>query len=308
MRPAPEFRHTALFYRSTEEYLTAALAHLYPALDAGEPIMVAAPAGNLGLLRHAVGDAAGARIQFVDLAVVGRNPAQIIPALLAFTAAHAGKRATIIGEATWPGRSEAEMSACAIHEALFNVAFADQDATVLCPYDLAVTSAASMADVRRSHPYVVDAGAVLLCADYAPEQVIVEHHRPPAAPPVHAERLVVDSPHMLAPLRRLIEKVAATVDLPRVRAQDIAVAATELASNALDHATGTARCHVWVDDTGIICQVDDDGHLTDPLAGRLPVPPGAIRGRGLLLINTLCDLVQTYTVPGRLTTRISVRR
>jgi anti-sigma regulatory factor (Ser/Thr protein kinase) len=244
------------------------------------------------------------------MTVVGRNPARIIPEVLGHTMAHAGKRTTILGEPVWASRSEPELSACAVHEALMNLAFAGEDAIMLCPYNLAVTPASCVADARRTHPFVSDAGPALPSGEYAPDRVIEEHHRPLAAPPAHAERLVVDSPLMLAPLRRLTERIATAAGLALSRTQELAIAATELASNTLDHATGSARCHVWAgqaaDQEAVMCQVDDDGHLTDPLAGRLPVSPGAPRGRGLLLINTLCDLVQTYTVPGRLTTRITV--
>ena len=42
----------------------------------------------------------------------------------------------------------------------------------------------------------------------------------------------------------------------------------------------------------MICDVVDHGTIRDPLAGRLPAGATATQGRGLWLINQLCDLVQ----------------
>ncbi len=41
----------------------------------------------------------------------------------------------------------------------------------------------------------------------------------------------------------------------------------------------------------------------DPLAGRLPTPRHQHRGRGLLLVNHLADLVRLHTTPGETITR-----
>lgn len=46
-----------------------------------------------------------------------------------------------------------------------------------------------------------------------------------------------------------------------------------------------------------MCQGRDRGHITDPLAGRRPGAPGRLRGRGLLLVNYLADLVRMHTAP-----------
>ena len=51
------------------------------------------------------------------------------------------------------------------------------------------------------------------------------------------------------------------------------------------------------DEQNLVCQVRDSGYLTDPLAGRRPEVPGQLRGRGLLLVNALSDLVRVHTTP-----------
>ena len=37
------------------------------------------------------------------------------------------------------------------------------------------------------------------------------------------------------------------------------------------------------------------GSIADPLAGRRPVAPESPRGRGLLLVNQIADLVRVHT-------------
>jgi hypothetical protein len=45
------------------------------------------------------------------------------------------------------------------------------------------------------------------------------------------------------------------------------------------------------------CQVRDCGHIADPLTGRRSEAPGHWRGRGLLAVNHLADLVRVHTAP-----------
>jgi anti-sigma regulatory factor (Ser/Thr protein kinase) len=54
---------------------------------------------------------------------------------------------------------------------------------------------------------------------------------------------------------------------------------------------------VWRDNRYVICEVNDLGHITDPLAGRRPAAIGQLGGRGLLLVNHLADLVRLHSGP-----------
>ena len=56
------------------------------------------------------------------MAVLGHNPARIIPAWRDFADAHAGPIRGI-GEPIWPGRGADELVECQLHESLLNVAF-----------------------------------------------------------------------------------------------------------------------------------------------------------------------------------------
>jgi hypothetical protein len=57
----------------------------------------------------------------------------------------------------------------------------------------------------------------------------------------------------------------------------------------------------------MICEIRGPGHIGDWLAGRIRPAADSDRGRGLLLANRLCDLIQTYTRPESTVTRLHMR-
>src|SRR4029450_10133827 len=61
------------------------------------------------------------------------------------------------GEPTWPGPPPDELVECQRHEALLNVAFAnDSSFRLLCPYDTTTLDDAVIEEAARSHPVVVE--------------------------------------------------------------------------------------------------------------------------------------------------------
>jgi anti-sigma regulatory factor (Ser/Thr protein kinase) len=112
----------------------------------------------------------------------------------------------------------------------------------------------------------------------------------------------------LTSVRGLLTAAAQAAGLPPHRASDLIVAVSELAANTLAHTSGPGTLTLWGTGTEIICQVDDTGHITDPLAGRLrPDPAAGGGGRGLWVVHQLCDLVQIRTGPAGTTIRVHMR-
>jgi hypothetical protein len=74
-------------------------------LDAGEPMMVAVLPEHAAWLTDGLGDRAGL-VEFIDMSVLGGNPARIIPALQEFLDSHFDGVRPVrgIGEPIWPGR------------------------------------------------------------------------------------------------------------------------------------------------------------------------------------------------------------
>jgi anti-sigma regulatory factor (Ser/Thr protein kinase) len=294
--PTDPFVHDALLYRDPPAYLAGTLPFIYDGLAAGDPVLVAVPAYHVDVLRTELNGDAG-KVRFVDMGKAGRNPGRIIPAVLrAFVDQHAPRRARIIGEPIWPGRSDVEYPACVQHEALINSVFAGRTATILCPYDARRLDPTVIADAARTHPTLVDDGGRRASDAYAGAQPVVDDfNRPLPEPATPAASFVFADAAALAAVRRLVASHANRAGLDPVRVEDLQVAVNELCTNTLSHAGGSGTVRVWRDGDRLVCEVRDRGALTDPLAGRIPPPPSSVHGRGLLLVNYVCDLVRIHT-------------
>jgi len=304
-----EFVHPALFYRDDEEYLAGTVPFIRDGLAAGEPVAVAVPGPKLELIRRALG-ADEQRVLLRDMTAAGRNPGRIIPTvLLAFADTHPGQRVRLIGEPIWAGRSATEYPACAQHEALINAAFAGRPATILCPYNTDLLDPVWIADAYKTHPVIWDGNRRFDSADYDdPAVVAAGFNRPLPAPPADAATLTV-GPYSLPAVRRFVAAHADEAGLTPDRIADLTLAVNELAANAIEHGGGTGEIALWTEPDRLVCQVTDQGYLSHPLAGRIPVPAGSLSGgRGLLMINQLCDLVRVHTTPAGTTTHIHMHR
>ncbi|MFI7221483.1 anti-sigma factor RsbA family regulatory protein [Micromonospora maritima] len=300
-------RHELLFYTDAASLLAVAVPFVQEGLAADEPVLVAAPAPRLALLRAALGPAAET-VGWADMAEAGRNPGRIIPWVLqAFVDRHPGRRVRIIGEPVWAGRSPEEYPACAQHEAAINGALADRAVTVLCPYDAGRLDPAVLAEARCTHPTLVERGGRRRVAGYAPAEVTARHNRPLPAPdgPVSVLPYTLDT---LPELRRFVAGHASAGGLDADRVADLQIAVTELATNSVAHAAGSGTLRVWLTDRHVVCEVHDDGRLSDPLAGRLAPGHDGIGGRGLVIVHALCDLVRVHTGVAGTTVRLHVRR
>ena len=131
---AGTFAHDALFYQGRDEYAREVCSFVRQGVSAGEPVLVAVPGRRLDLVRCALGEA-GQAVSFADMAVLGRNPARIIPAIRRFADSRRPHRTRFVGEPVWAGRSPAETAEATRHEALINEALAAVPASALCPYD-----------------------------------------------------------------------------------------------------------------------------------------------------------------------------
>ncbi|TDB74963.1 sensor histidine kinase [Micromonospora sp. KC723] len=309
MTPGPHaggFIHEGLFYRDREELLAGTVPFVLEGLAHDEPVLVATPADRLGMIRAGVG--ADDRVRYADMTQAGRNPGRIIPWVLqAFLDRHPGRRVRIIGEPVWPGRTEAEQPACAQHEALINLAFADRDLHILCPYDATRLPTGVLADAHRTHPVLVDAAGRRPSPHFAPTQVVAGHNKPLAAPDEPVALLRYDL-GTLPEVRRFVTAYARDAALHPDRIADLQIAVTELATNSVAHASGGGMLHVWRTDEHLVCEVRDDGWLEDPLAGRLTPRHDGVGGRGLAIVHALCDLVLVHSTAAGTTVRLHMRR
>jgi anti-sigma regulatory factor (Ser/Thr protein kinase) len=286
------FAHPALFYSDEDSYIDGTVPFVMEGLANAEPVVVAVPQPNLTLLRDALSGFAHL-VTFIDMADTGRNPGRIIPELRAFADRHRGP-VRIIGEPVWEGRSDVEYPACALHEALVNYAFSGRDITMLCPYNTSTLGHAVLADAEKTHPVVIDSSGHRPSDHFHPARVVVAAHSMPLPAPVDAASTSAAIGAMAA-VRAFAREQATKLGLAPDRVDDFALAVTELATNSVRHGGGESTVRVWAESDSIVCQVNDNGHITDVLAGRTPVHANDPGGRGLLLVNRLADLVRTQT-------------
>lgn len=301
-RPAGLLRHIAFFYRDPAECRAQMLRFARDGLARGEPLLIALPGDAARAVADRLGRESGT-VRCLDITDIGRNPSRIIPELQAFFDKHAGLGVRVVGEPSWPGRSPAEIRELIRHEALVNLAFADTPATMLCPCDATRLTRAALSGVRRTHPECLDHDGRIAAADGpgSPGQIPPECDRPLPPPPASAETLGYGTD--LAPVRRLVESRARHTGLAAEGIADLVLAVNEVAANTLGHTSSGGLLQVWHDETEMLCQVHDQGWITDPLAGRVRHPPDG-RGHGLFLVNQVCDLVEMRTGPAGTTVRM----
>jgi anti-sigma regulatory factor (Ser/Thr protein kinase) len=303
------FRHDAVFYRGERGFLPAVLPFVSAAVERDEPVLVAVVPARKAALRSELGKASS-RVEFIDMESAGRNPACIIPVWHAFVARHgrSGKALNGVGEPIWAGRTPPEIAECQRHESLLNLAFASTGSfALICPYDEAGLPADVLAAARQSHPHVVKDGKRRASAAYHGLDAIDSADRRPLPPPLELPSARAFSVSDVTAVRQEVAAWAVACGVEESRAADLALAAHEAAVNSIRHGGGRGVLRSWQEDDAAVCEISDAGDLRDPLAGRsLPVAT-SISGRGLWLINHLCDLVQIRTTASGTVVRLRQR-
>jgi anti-sigma regulatory factor (Ser/Thr protein kinase) len=287
------FSHELLLYAGGDHgFVRRALEPVRAALASGTSVLLAVSDERGRALANALGDAAE-QVRFVDVHRHGRNPARILPLLADFASAH-GEGALAICEAAWPGRSPAELTECEIHEALVNVAFAEEPPwRLLCAYDLDGLDDGAIAAARRTHPLLAGDSATDANEGYAAVRPFAGSLPEPQAP-VETQTFAGDS---LGDMRHSLSLWARGEGLATEDTEDLVLAVSELATNSVRHGGGAGSLRRWREHGAIVCEVRDAGHIEAPLIGRVRPAPDACSGRGVWLANQLCDLVQIRSAP-----------
>ena len=85
---------------------------------------------------------------------------------------------------------------------------------------------------------------------------------------------------------------SAKAGLTEARAIDLVLAVSEVAANTIKHAKSPGSLKIWYDDSEIVCQIHDEGVITDPLTGHRRPSLEAQGGHGLWIVNQVCDQVE----------------
>ena len=111
---------------------------------------------------------------------------------------------------------------------------------------------------------------------------------PPPPPGAMSYRYTTD----LAAVRAVVYRYAIAAGLPESRAIDLVLAVSEVAANTVRHAKSPGSLKIWYDSEEIVCQIQDEGTIADPLAGRRQPSLEAMGGHGLWIVNQVCDEVE----------------
>jgi anti-sigma regulatory factor (Ser/Thr protein kinase) len=93
-------------------------------------------------------------------------------------------------------------------------------------------------------------------------------------------------------LRGAVARWAREQQLEPTPAEELVLAVNELATNSIRYGGGRGTLRMWREGGKLMCEVSDGGRIADPLAGRVRPELGRSSGRGLWIVNQLCDMVQ----------------
>ncbi len=304
MNEQSTFHHEALFYTDQDEFLRGTVPFIREGLEAGEPALVMVRRERTASLEAEL-NGAEEFVDFVDMETLGRNPARIIPAWRDFIGENAlrGKRVRGISESIWPDRSAEELVECEHHESLVNLAFANAPSwRLMCPYDVRDLDDAVIEEAHRNHPCLLEDGEARASASYtAPTAGPLTDSL--SSPPEYSSRLEFGSKGF-GEARAFASAFGRGQGMSHSRVGDLALVVTELATNSVSYGDGGGSVELWSGGDSVVCEVRDSGRIFDPLVGRQRPTPTQPRGRGLWIVNQLCDLVQIRSEAEGTTVRI----
>ena len=279
------FRHEAFGYQGEDGFVTRVTDFVRAGLAEDAAVLVVVPAQRLDPVRDQLGPD-GRGVEFVDMLAVGGNPARIIPIWQDFLNRSEGRRRRGVGEPVHEGRQAAALVECHQHETLLNLAFDEADWQLLCPYGEALPASA-LARARANHPWW--SGGPNPGFDQRHDVCTLAQPLPEPFGATAMLRFDLDS---VTGVREYAAGKARRHGLDTDAVERFALALHEVMVNSVDHGGGGGMLRLWTEDGDLVCEVRDEGVITDPLVGRHRPTPTQPRGRGMWMVNQLCDLVQ----------------
>ena len=284
------FRHEAALYRGLDDMVGTVLPFVREGLALSEQMMVAMPPDRNRAVTEALG-ADAAQVTFVDMLEIGANPARIIPEWRRFVDQAEGRPIRGVGEPVWVGRRDVEIDECALHESLLNLAFDEGPAwRLMCPYDVDALPARAVEEALRTHP-VVGSTAAPTISYQGHGHAFSAFTEPLPAPPANAAELPFGVDDLVG-VRDVVRRLSLQAGVGADVAEDLVLAAHELATNSTHHGGGRGVLSAWGEFGAFVVEVRDAGTIADPLVGRELSSLLSESGRGVWMANQLCDLAQ----------------
>jgi hypothetical protein len=303
-RSQQSYRHEAFLWSDATEYTSFLAPFIAEGIAAEEPVMVAVLRPHATWLRDALGTSA-AKVRFVDMARLGRNPARIIPGWQQFLTEHAadGRPVRGIGEPIWRGRRPEELVECQLHEALLNLAVDPEiPFWLVCPYAAHSLDDAVIAEAYRSHPAVIVKNQYQGNLHYAGRSH-VDWIFGSALPelPTESKQFALTSSNVRGVVD-VVTLAASAAGFWSDKVTNLAAAVRRLAAGSLRRGAAQVTVKLWDLPQELIFEVSDDTSITDVMIGRRP--PTGDDLDGLWSANQLCDLVQVRSTSSWTTVRL----
>jgi anti-sigma regulatory factor (Ser/Thr protein kinase) len=192
------------------------------------------------------------------------------------------------------------------HEAAVNHTLASADVSILCPYDAGHLDADVIDGAEVTHPRLISEKTSRVNERYEDPLELLTGRRwaqGPGSEPISQLPFEGD----LQALREAVVSDPVAQTLGTERRADLVFVINEAATNALRHGDGDCTARLWQDGETVVSEVTTRSPLADALVGRRRPDHGAHSGRGLWLINQVCDLVELRTGDGGTTVRMHLR-
>jgi transcriptional regulator with XRE-family HTH domain len=170
-RPAsvPMLEHRTLLYGSDSEFVGTSARFLAEAIERSEAAIVVTSEGNAELLRNELGRDARL-VEFAEQASWYRSPVAALARYRDYLKSSLDAGAPwvrVIGEPVWVGRSKSETRLWTRYEAMLNLVFSAEPATILCLYDTRTVGDEALNHARATHPQTVEGSALATSSEYA---------------------------------------------------------------------------------------------------------------------------------------------
>lgn len=299
--------HTGLFYDGDREYADEAGGFLREGLELGHRGLVMAPSRRVDVLRSALGRDAD-EVTFVDESIAYAPQWNAYRVLLDFAARAPGVRSRVVAEHALADRTPAELVDYRRLEAAINVVFAEADVDLLCPYDAGSLPPRLLDIGLHTHSEVRADGVVVPNTRFDDPFHLLAGLSTVVPSPPDAATLDCSSKEDVARARRLVHARGAEVGLDPEVVADVALAVTEVLTNALLHGEPPALLHVYDAGDTWVCHVHDKGRgPLDPIVGLLPPAEPSDHGYGLWLARQLCVAVDVGNDPSGTHVRLHAR-
>jgi anti-sigma regulatory factor (Ser/Thr protein kinase) len=278
-----------------------AVPFLKDGLQDGEGAIVAHTKRGIAMMREALGCDA-TRVTFVDVSSAYTQPARTLAAYHNVYAEQLQKTPKLRAVADVQfGPDPGEWDPWTGYEAVFNRSFSHLPAWVLCAYNADGTPDPIIEGVWQTHPEVLDRDRWSESGLYQdPDQLLRRIASPPEELP---DLRSIPFGRDAMQLRESLSSELIAAGLAEARTLETLLAATEIATNAVQHGAGIKDVRVGRAHGRFVCEIIDRGPgFDDPAAGYLA--PRAGIGTGLWIARQLTWRIEFFQSLRGFTARI----